>query len=144
MGGVSARFLSWAARGSASVKQHPATSRYPDIFNFTFVLPFLYIAKARSRLEGHLDRMSVENDGARTLAELNFDAPPQRRQNARAVGQGKLQHAPGILPRYLHTHPLAFTVVEGAAVVFVQQKRSISAGINRNGKGLIHFLLDVL
>src|SRR6266567_4004125 len=40
MGGVSARFLSWAAKGSANAKQHPTTNRYPDILDFTFVLPF--------------------------------------------------------------------------------------------------------
>src|SRR6266567_3757635 len=103
MGGVSARFLSWAAKGSANAKQHPTTNRYPNILDFTFVLPFNLLPS-----------------------------------------QGKLQHAPGIVPRHLHAHPLAFAVVEGVAVVFVQQERGIAAGINRNGKRLIRFLLHIL
>ena len=40
--------------------------------------------------------MSVENGSARTLAELDFDIPAEGRENPRAAGQRKLQHAPGI------------------------------------------------
>src|SRR5438132_4898811 len=88
--------------------------------------------------------MSVENGGACTLAEFDFDIPAEGRENPRAAGQRKLQHAPGIVPRHLYAHPFAFAVVEGTAVVFVQQEGSVGAGIDRDGKRLVDFVFDIL
>src|SRR6266852_8186543 len=48
------------------------------------------------------------------------------------------------MPSQFNSHPLSFAVVEGSAVIFVEQERAVGARINRNGKRLIYSFRCVL
>jgi hypothetical protein len=44
----------------------------------------------------------------------------------------------------MNAHPITTAVIEGAAVVFVEKKLTIRAGINRDGERAVDFFVYVL
>ena len=60
-----------------------------------------------------------------------------RRQHAGAGREFQSQRALGVIPCHLNAHPLPFAVVEGNAVIFVEQERTVGSGIDQNRQGLI-------
>src|SRR6266481_2986856 len=80
----------------------------------------------------HVYWTSVENQGANRFSQPHLESPPQRGQHARVGSQAQAQGSTALAPVHLDAHPFALSVVEGAAVIFVKQERSISSGIDRN------------
>src|SRR5215471_1500968 len=91
-----------------------------------------------------VERAAVKHDILYRVAEFYFDVPAHGRAHERTRSQVHRQRALGIIPFELNAHPSALPVIERDAVVFIKEKRAISAGINVNGEWAFDFFIDVL
>ena len=99
---------------------------------------------ARVWLEKNPERVSVEYDLLFFLKKLYLDVSFCRRPHSRALGKTYREHALLVVPIKGHAHPIAFSVVERATIIFVEEKRTVATGINVNRERLVDWFIDIL
>src|SRR5215467_6832106 len=99
---------------------------------------------ATENLQFYFKRSPLEFQPTYVGAKLDFKIPMQRQEHFRALSQVHGEDSLRILPTQLDPHPFAPTIVERAAVVFIEQERSVCAGKDGDRKWRIGLFLYVL
>ena len=94
--------------------------------------------------EGNFQWGPVESYITARIGEVKYDGSLSGRQHSRTGSELELQSFVLIIPCHLNSHPFAFAIVEGRAVVFVEQERRVSAGVNRDRERFLYRLIEVL
>src|SRR5262245_12467463 len=92
------------------------------------------------------ERRTRERRIARVTAAGDTHAQPPRVRPAHLRSGGQPQIEPPIAfgPPHLDPHPFAPLVVETRAIVFVQRKRAVGAGVDLQAQRFVHLFTGVL